>query len=486
MHALFDALARHAREHPRAELMRDEHGLLTRAEVIARISAVAEKLHGLPKAIGIYADNGSDWAIAQLAGVLAGKTVVPLPTFFSPDQLGHIVRDASVECILASDALRETATRFGIRAEPIEAAPSDAPLPDLRDGFEQVIYTSGSTGRPKGVRHGRRQMHWSMTTLAMASGARADDRYLSVMPLPLLLETLCAVFVPALVGASVQFDKRLAGALGSGRVVGLAAAFDQHRPTMSVLVPDLLRIWTAELMASRQRAPSSLRYVAVGGAPVPQPVADAAWHLGIPAHEGYGLSECCSVVAVNRSGRRRPGTVGEPLPGLTLSIEQGEIVVSGPTVMDGYLGQPPVRGPWHTGDLGSLDDGYLTVRGRKDNLIVTALGRNVSPEWIETMLLADPKIAACAVVGHGAPQLTAVIVPSRLGADWFGAATAADITILLDRLCASAPRYAVPNEAVVVAAEAAIATGLLTGNGRIARQRAAALVETRRADMCAA
>jgi len=148
---------------------------------------------------------------------------------------------------------------------------------------------------------------------------------------------------------------------------------------------------------------------------VPLQVAEMAWQLGIPVHEGYGLSECCSVVAVNRPGERCSGTVGRPLNGLDVSIVSGEIVVDGPSITDGYLGQDPAQRPWRTGDLGAIDqDGFLTIHGRKDNLIVTSFGRNISPEWIETMLLGDLRIAFCAVVGHGEPYLTVVIIPSRM------------------------------------------------------------------------
>jgi long-subunit acyl-CoA synthetase (AMP-forming) len=147
-----------------------------------------------------------------------------------------------------------------------------------------------------------------------------------------------------------------------------------------------------------------------------------AWRLGIPVHEGYGLSECCSVVAVNRPGARIAGTVGEPLPGLSVTIRNGEIHVDGPSVTDGYLGGSAARRPWATGDLGALDEaGRLTVFGRKDNLVVTAFGRNVGPEWVESALLDDPGIAFCAVAAAGA-GLAALVVPTPHAAAWFAAA----------------------------------------------------------------
>jgi long-subunit acyl-CoA synthetase (AMP-forming) len=306
--------------------------------------------------------------------------------------------------------------------------------------------------------------------LASAVGATERDSYLSVLPLPLLLEAICAVFIPMLVGGPVHFETRLAEAVGRGDIAGITAAMDAQKPSMCVLVPQLLRAWVGELMASGKRAPESLRFVAVGGAPVPAPVAEAAWGLGIPAHEGYGLSECCSVVSVNRAGDRRPGTVGRALDGLSVSIDAGEIVVDGPSVTDGYLGRGPAERPWRTGDLGAIDsDGFLTIHGRKDNLLVTAFGRNISPEWVETMLVGDSRVAFSAVTGHGEPHLTALLIPTSGGTSWFAKAGEADVLDLVSKCCSGAPDYAVPRAAIVVPLQEAVAGQLLSANGRIRR-----------------
>jgi long-subunit acyl-CoA synthetase (AMP-forming) len=302
-----------------------------------------------------------------------------------------------------------------------------------------------------------------------------------VLPLPLLLETICAIFIPTSLGAYVHFDTDLAERTGRGDVTGIAKAFETHRPTTSVLVPQLLKYWVAELEAIGQTAPSSLRFVAVGGAPVPKQVANAAWLLGIPVHEGYGLSECCSVVAVNRPEERRPGTVGQPLSGLSVWIDDGEIVVDGPSITDGYLGQGAANRPWRTGDLGEIDrDGFLAVQGRKDSLLVTPFGRNVSPEWVETMLLADQRIALCVVTGHGEAHLTSLLIPSSAGMAWFATATRAKILELLSDRCAEAPEYAVPREYVVISFEEALNNQLIS-NGRPVRKKVGKFVLERAA-----
>src|SRR6202163_567137 len=331
MRQLFDSMKRHATEAGELIAVSDQHGQLSRRELFARVTALAADLKGQPRTIGIYAPNGLGWVIAQLACALAGKIVVPLPTFFSPAQLGHVIRDASVELILASEQTTALAAQSGVPTHVIDIQRAGAGLADMIDGFGQIIYTSGSTGQPKGVRHQSGQIAWSAAALASATGATATDSYLSVLPLPLLLETICSIFIPTLLGAYVHFDSGLAEQVGRGDAKGISKAFDLKQPTTSVVVPQLLKQWVGELQAVGSRAPASLRFVAVGGAPVPRQVADKAGELGIPVHEGYGLSECCSVVALNRPGERRAGTVGRPLEGLKVSIDD-EIVVDGPSI----------------------------------------------------------------------------------------------------------------------------------------------------------
>jgi long-subunit acyl-CoA synthetase (AMP-forming) len=116
-------------------------------------------------------------------------------------------------------------------------------------------------------------------------------------------------------------------------------------------------------------------------------------------------------------------TVGRPLPGIDVYIDDGEIVVHGPSVVERYLHGLPAEGVWRTGDVGEIDrDGYLAVRGRRDNLLVTPMGRNISPEWIESLVACDPRVASCLVAlvqGH----VTAVLIPSEDGEEWFARAS---------------------------------------------------------------
>lgn len=481
MRMLVDALMRNAAADGECAAFQDAAGTLSRSVLARRVAGLAAELAASPaRTIGLFAPNGADWAIGFLAAAAAGRIVVPLPTFFSPAQLGHVVRDASVDLLLATQETWPRALRSGIRASLFETAKSGDAMPSPVGEFRQIIYTSGTTGAPKGVVHGEAQLGWQAKALASATEASADDLYLSVLPLPLLLESLCAIVVPTLVGASTRFDAQSAAAIGRGVAPRLADLFEDIRPTTSVLVPQLLKSWSLELSAHGATAPSSLRFVAVGGAPVAPRLAEEAWALGIPVHEGYGLSECCSVVAMNRPGERSADIVGRPLDGLSVEIDDGEIVVEGPPVMSGYLGRPPAPRRLRTGDLGAFDDaGRLKVLGRKDSLIVTAFGRNVSPEWVESEVCVSSRIALCAVTGHGEPVLSAVIVPTALAEPWFRSAGAEEIEAFCRRLCADLPAYATPERWETVSLEEAIAEGLVNAAGALNRGVAARILARR-------
>ncbi|MCW0234832.1 MAG: AMP-binding protein [Ferrovibrio sp.] len=458
------------------EAFSDQSGSITYAALARRVAGTAAALQNLPPVLGLLGPSSIDWLVTDLAAWMAGKTLVPLPHFFADAQLKHILSDAGITTVLAADDQMARAQAFNIAVMPLprdEAAWQPAVMRGTR-----IVYTSGSTGAPKGVLLGANQMRQSCAALLQASGAGAADRHLSVLPYALLLEAICGIYLPILVGGSCAIDATVVAAQGPEIAVRLGEAAARERPSTTVLVPQLLQAWVMMASIGRVAVPDSLRFVAVGGAAVPDSIAARAWELGIPVHEGYGLTECCSVVAVNRPGDRRGGTVGRPLPGCAVSIApDGEIVVRGPAVAQGYLGRSdgPADDLWHTGDLGSLDaDGYLRVTGRKDNLIVTANGRNIAPEWVETMLLADPRIGRCVVLVAPDGQLAVLLEASPLGAAWLGKADPARLAGLVATLAAAAPDYAIPHRIAVIAPDGLAAAGLLTANGRPRRREIAA------------
>lgn len=418
---VFDALERNARQRPQDIAFDDGKRSLTWDVLAKTVARVARGFAEGPDTVGLRL-AGLDYVIGDLAATLAGRRVVPVPEFFSDEQVAHLLRDA-------------------------EAAPVDR-LPWAEQGVsltdrgefagraERIIYTSGTTGRPKGVVLGERQLTASVLGLSRRLAAGPCDRYLSVLPQAQLLEQICGIFLPVIAGAGTVICPPDATGLFTGDARALARLAHDVCATVTVLAPRQLTLWVAALQAGAPRA-GSLRYVAVGGAPVSADLIAEARSLGLPVAEGYGLSEACSVVALTPPDAPE-GSAMVPLEGVDLCIEDGEIVLDGPTVMARYLHGPDRNGPWRTGDLGRLDDGRLTVLGRRDAMILRGSGRNIAPEWVEAEALADPALPAAALVLMPEDRLVLVL-----------AATAApDMAALTGRL-ARLPAYARPDALVI-------------------------------------
>lgn len=458
---MIDLLARlewQAAARPAQAAFTDGAALITYAGLLRRVAGAAEAFSRLPPVIGLLADDSVDWVVADLAVGAAGKTLVPVPTFFSREQRQHLLADAGVAHLLIDASCGQTGRSLGLPCSLIPRL--DASTLPRTVGAERIIYTSGSTGKPKGVRVGGRQIAHSVTALAEASGASAEDRHLSLLPFSLLLEQICGIYVVLHAGASSHVAAGVAARCAQGDLAAIVEACEVVQPTTSVLVPQLLAALAGGYAAAGRRAPQSLRFVAVGGAPVPARLLDAAWDAGIPACVGYGLSECCSVVTVNRPGSRSY-SAGPALPGIKVLIDDGEIVIAGPTVMQGYLGGGDPRGCWRSGDLGRLDaEGSLTVLGRKDNRLVTANGRNISPEWVEAAVERDRRVGRCVAICDGDGRLTAVIVPACW--DAFGEEEAAAIVGAAVR---DLPTYARPAACIMTSEDHLQQEGLLNSKG---------------------
>lgn len=430
MKPVFDALARHAAARPDAVAFREPQRSISWAGLAREVARQAGAFRataasGETGALGL-ALQGIDYVIADLAATLAGRRVVPVPSFFSPAQVQFLLHDAGARLV----------GQLPVSGRAAAAVPASL---DYAGGAERVIYTSGTTGRPKGVVLGDRQLDASIAGLASALRPGIADRYLSVLPQAQLLEQICGIFLPVLAGAETLICPEGLAALLAGDGLGLARAAESFGPTITVLAPRQLTLWVAALRQGRSRAPSGLRYVAVGGAPVSPALLAEARRLGLPAAEGYGLSEACSVVALTPADQIGPFGGMQLIDGVGVRIDQGEIVVSGPTVMQGYLHADPVKGAWRTGDLGRIKNGFLQVLGRRDAMILRQSGRNIAPEWVEAAALADPALPYAALVQTEDDRLVLVLAPTA----------APDIGGLLARL-AELPFYARPEHALIV------------------------------------
>ncbi len=375
------------------------------------------------RVFGLLADNGVPWALSDLAAIAANIPMVPLPLFFSPQQMLHAIRDTGLDALLCDQPQQVEAmlTQAGIRHHRAGMYCGlhlirlhSIPARELPPGTARVTYTSGTTGAPKGVCLSLDHIETVAAALAEASEASIIDRHLCLTPLSTLLENIGGIYTPLLAGATStllplqQVGLKGAAGIDAARMVN---ALQSTAASTAILAPQMLQGIVAA-GESGMPMPDTLRFLAVGGAPVSPMLLARAQRLGLPVFEGYGLSECASVIALNQPGQHRANSVGKPLPHVHITFsETGEILVESPVFL-GYLGEKRPPHPFPTGDLGYLDSqGFLHVTGRSKSLFITSFGRNVAPEWVERELTLHPAIAQAAVFGEGRPFNTAVIVP---------------------------------------------------------------------------
>ncbi len=476
MSGIIAAVRRHAAGNPRKVALQDETVSLSYGDLRGEIERLAERLQeDRPRVIAILADNGVAWALADLAAHLAAIPSIPLPLFFSSAQIAHVLGSAGVDLVLTDqpERLRAAWPQADLSARAFYGQLHRFRLPDAKGialpaDTLKVTFTSGTTGEPKGVCLGRETLETVAASLGVASAASRDDRHLCLLPLATLLENVAGIYTPLLAGATVCLPRLaavgLAGSSGldAGRMI---AALRDWRASTAIMVPQML-----QAMVSCGRAgvpmPADLRYLAVGGAPLGKSLLEQAGALGLPAYEGYGLSECASVVAVNRPGQNRAGSVGRPLPHVRISFaDDGEILIRR-VRWHGYLGDramPDGEDVIATGDLGYLDrDGYLFLTGRKKNIFITSFGRNVAPEWVESELTSQAGIAQAAIFGEARPFNSAVIVPQA-------STTPAAIEAALDRANRRLPDYAQVRAWITAAEPFTPINGMSTANGRLRR-----------------
>ena len=450
------------------------------SELVAEGEAASRRLRQTGvRALATAMDNAPAFVVLDEAASDAECVHVPLPLFFTPAQMQHAVAAAGVDALLVDPplaalwpALRwSTVVVAGRSLRWARREPKPAALPP---GTAKITFTSGTTGTPRGVCLSGRAMQQVSESLVATLAPLGIERHLNALPFAVLLENLAGLMAPRRQGALLQTlplaELGLSGS-SSFDAARFHAAVLAHRPHSLILLPQMLRAWCGFLMQTRQRAPTSLKLVAVGGAAVGAPLVATAQSLGIPACEGYGLSEGCSVQTLNLPGAQRPGSVGRVLPHARLRVAaDGELEIAG-NLFSGYLGDPtPVPLWWPTGDLGRIDnDGFVHVLGRKKNVLITAFGRNVSPEWIETALRSHPAVLQAVVLGDGEPALSAVLWPVSPVID------DAVLQAAVDAANATLPDYARVGRWTRGRAAFDPSTGLATANGRPQRGAIAAL-----------
>ncbi len=328
------------------------------------------------------------------------------------------------------------------------------------DSPATLIYTSGTTGRPKGCMLTHR--NFMSETLSVLE--TPFHRYLRQDSTTVMFLPLAHVLARAITFAGFHAGVRIAH---SSDLTNLVDTFAEMKPHYILAVPRVFqkvfskaqataqdggafKAWVFDkatdtavayskanrggrvgpLLRLRHALFSRLVYAKLiaalggrceiaisGGAPLGERLTHFFDGIGVNIFEGYGLTETCAAITVNTPGQMRIGTVGQPLPGCAVRIApDGEVEVSGPVVATEYwqnesaTAEAFADGWFSTGDLGSLDeDGYLTISGRKKEIIVTAGGKNVAPSQLEDALRADPLVAEAVCVGDGKPFISVLL-----------------------------------------------------------------------------
>lgn len=363
-----------------------------------------------------------------------------------------------------------------ITTSPVQSAQPDPRLksvgewlPDRGEGLQSresapgelatIVYTSGTTGRPKGVMLSHHNILWNAHSSLRSVPAYREDVFLSFLPLSHTLERTGGYYLPMLAGSTVAYNRS---------IPQLADDLLSVRPTVLISVPrifervynkiqagleeksgmarNLFRLavkagwqrflhqqgrasWTPQLLLQPvlqglvggkvlAKLGGRLRIAVVGGAPLPNHVAELFMGLGLPMLQGYGLTETSPVITVNTPEHNDPRSVGRALADVELRIgDNEELLVRSPGVMLGYWDNPEAtaamidaEGWLHTGDKARIDDGYVYITGRIKEIIVLANGEKVPPADMEMAISTDPLFEQILVLGENRPYLCALAV----------------------------------------------------------------------------
>lgn len=419
--------------------------------------------HGLMgKRILVSGENGYDWVRAYMAVICGVGVVVPVDKEIPAEEIANIAKESEASAILYSPKLAEKVEAIPSAVERIcftelpawiedgraRIAAGDRTFLDAKidaHAMSALLFTSGTTGVSKGVMLSHRNICFNLSEMCQMLYIDDKDVFLSVLPIHHAYECTCGFLCQVYRGSTVAFSEGLRH---------ITRNMQEVHPTMILCVPLLLetmyrKVWAnirKQGMEKKVKAAikltnaipnealrlsakkkvfaqihksfgGKLRIMISGGAAVDPKIMKGLRDLGIAAYQGYGLTECAPLAALNRDTFYNDGSAGMATPNALLDIYDvqgdgtGEIRYKGDNIMLGYYKQPEmtaevIRDGWfYTGDLGYLDkNGFLFITGRKKNVIVTSNGKNIFPEELETYLGRTPYVAESVVVGYMNPK----------------------------------------------------------------------------------
>jgi long-chain acyl-CoA synthetase len=405
---------------------------LTYNRLLEQINDYAALLHDLGKErIVIFSENRPEWIVALYATWKNGGTVVPIDVLSAHEDVTYILQDSTPRVVFCSAdkyefvqlALKDAGQNPEILV--FENLPTDKAANEttdfIIDDHEKtalILYTSGTTGNPKGVMLSFQNLLTNLTAVCHDVPIFTfGDRTMILLPFHHILPLVGSIVAPLYTGGTMVLNTSLAAE-------DMLATLKQYEVTIMIGVPRLYQLiykglkekinhsliaramlklagavdslaFSRALFGSvHKKFGGHLKYLVCGGAPVDPEVVRLFKTLGFEILEGYGMTETAPMITFTRPGTVLPGVPGHLLPGIKIKFEDGEIVVSGSNVMQGYYNKPKetaqvLKNGWlSTGDLGYLDErGYLHITGRKKEIIVLPNGKNINPEEVERVIL---------------------------------------------------------------------------------------------------
>jgi malonyl-CoA/methylmalonyl-CoA synthetase len=449
----------------------------------ARLAVVLQR-RGLEPGdrVAVYLANRVEFIDLFLACVQSGLVLVPINVLYKDREIGHIVADSQPGLIVTTEGQRglfpagRAVADVDELTREAESVTDRVPRPAIDgDAPAGIIYTSGTTGRSKGAVLTHNNFAANATAIVTCWRITSADRYLAVLPLfhvHGLGNGICAWLTS---GCTMRLVERF-------DVTRALDWFRSFEPTLFFGVPTVY-VRLLELAVDDARAiGATARLFVSGSAPLPAAVLEQfRERFGHTILERYGMSETLMLTSNLLEGERRAGTVGWPLPGVSVSVRDrqgqpvtigndGEVWVKGPTISPGYWANPEatgrafVDGWFRTGDLGELDAaGCLTLRGRATELIISG-GFNIYPREIEEVLLEQPGVREAAVIG--APDARRGEVPVA----YVVADDGVDVDAIRDRCAACLASFKAPRAVYRVDALPRNAMGKLQKNLLVAPQ----------------